>query len=209
MFRLQLTRLVPVLALLTSSSAYSASILMADITTSQEPGVITPTTTGGAPRPTPFGTGVFTINDAMTSMSFTATIFNIDVTGTQTADMNDNLSAAHIHAGPASGPATFPVVWGFFGAPFNNNNPMDGGLTPFVGSVGGTFTGTWDAPEGNNTTFAAQLANILAGRAYVNFHTVQYGGGEIRGTLTPEPSTALLAIPALLGFAVYRRRRRA
>ena len=39
-------------------------------------------------------------------MTFTATIFNIDVTGTQTADVNDNLAASHIHAGPAVTPTT-------------------------------------------------------------------------------------------------------
>jgi hypothetical protein len=54
---------------------------------------------------------------------------------------------------------------------------------PFTGAgnVGGTISGKWDPPEGNGTTFAAQLANLKAGRAYINFHTTQFGGGEIRG----------------------------
>ena len=37
-----------------------------------------------------------------------------------------------------------------------------------------------------------QLPNILAGNAYINFHTVQFPGGEIRGALIapiPEPET--------------------
>jgi hypothetical protein len=51
--------------------------------------------------------------------------------------------------------------------------------------------------RGNGTTLAAQLPNILAGRAYINFHTTQYGGGEIRGFLAPEPGTL-----ALLGLGV-------
>ena len=64
-------------------------------------------------------------------------------------------------------------------------------MTPFATGVGGTFSGKWDAPEGNNTTFAAQLDNILAGHAYINFHTTQFGGGEIRGNIVvvPEPET--------------------
>ena len=74
-----------------------------------------------------------------------------------------------------------PVVWGFFGTPFNDNNPNDATNTPTPGGVGGTFTGKWDAPEGNGTTFAAQLANLKTGHAYINFHTTQFGGGEIRG----------------------------
>ena len=83
------------------------------------------------------------------------------------------------------------MTWGFFGSPFNDNNPNDVVVTPFTTGVGGTISGKWDAPEGNNTTFIAQLPNILAGRAYINFHTVQFPSGEIRGLFTavPEPSS--------------------
>ena len=85
-------------------------------------------------------------------------------------------------------------------------------MTPFATGVGGTVTGKWDVPEGNNTTLAAQLPNILAGRSYINFHTVQFGGGEVRGQLTvvPEPSSiALAGIGAigLIGYGWLRPRR--
>jgi hypothetical protein len=146
----------------------------------------------------------------MTELSFTAEIFNIDVTGTQTPDANDNLTNAHIHAGPGVTPTTNGgVVWGFHGSPFNNNSPNDAVFTPFATGVGGTFSGTWNAPEGQNTTLAAQLDNILNGRSYINFHTVQFGGGEIRGNLTviPEPSTFALAACAGLALLLARRRK--
>src|SRR6185295_11082429 len=101
-------------------------------------------------------------------------------TGAQTAVTNDNLTAAHIHAGPSVTPAVNgPVVRGFFGAPLTDNNPNDVVTTP--AGVGGTISGKWDPPEGNGTTFAAQLANLKEGRAYINFHTTQFGGGEVRG----------------------------
>src|SRR5205807_9539991 len=75
-----------------------------------------------------------------------------------------------------------PVVWGFFGSPFNDNNPDDHVVTPLLPpGVGGIFTDKWDLPEGNGTTLSAQLANIRAGRAYINFHTPHFPGGEIRG----------------------------
>ena len=91
------------------------------------------------------------------------------------------------HAGPTVVPGVNgPVVWGFFGNPFNDNNPNDQVVTPFAMAVGGTFSGKWDAPEGNGTTLAAQLANLRAGHAYINFHTVQFGGGEIRGNFPAE-----------------------
>lgn len=164
-----------------------------------------------APRPASFGTARFVLNDAQTRLTMIATIFNIDVTGTQTPGLNDNLTAAHIHASPTVTATTAaPVVWGFFGAPDNDNNPDNLVVTPFASGVGGTFASTWDAPEGNGgTTLALQLGNILSEHSYLNFHTVQFASGEIRGTLAiPEPSSlALLGIGALalLGFGVRRQ----
>ena len=79
------------------------------------------------------------------SMTMSVTIFNIDFTGNQTADVNDNLVAAHIHASPTATTANAGVVWGFFGSPFNDNNPNDVVVTPFTTGVGGTITGKWDA----------------------------------------------------------------
>jgi hypothetical protein len=209
MFRLRTTLLVSAFALLIATAGYANTILVANLTNSQENPPTNPTLSTGGARPASFGTATFDLNDAMTAMTFTATIFNIDITGSQTSDVNDNLTAAHIHAGPLVTPTTNgPVVWGFFGAPFNDNNPNDAIVTPFSTGVGGTFSGKWDLPEGNNTTLDAQLGNLLSGHAYINFHTVQFGGGEIRGAiqLVPEPATAtgmLLAIGAIaiIGFA--------
>jgi hypothetical protein len=70
------------------------------------------------------------------------------VTGTQTADLNDNLTLAHIHA-PAPPGATAPVVWGFFGAPLNDLITPTLTVTPFASGVGGVFTSVWNQPEGN------------------------------------------------------------
>jgi hypothetical protein len=174
--------------------APNAARASVSLSNSQENPPVVPTTSGGTPRPASFGTATFTLNPEQTSLRFTATINNIDFTGMQTPDPNDNLVAAHIHAGPAVTPTTNgPVVWGFFGAPLNDNNPNDVVVTPFATGVGGTVSGKWDAPEGNNTTLAAQLPNLFAGRAYINFHTTQFGGGEIRGniTLTMETSQTI------------------
>ena len=142
---------------------------------------------------------------AQTALTMTATINNIDVGNSQTPDTNDNLTAAHIHAGAAVAPGVNGrVVWGFFGAPFNDNNPNDAVVTPTVGGVGATFTGKWDAPEGNGTTLAAQLANLREGRAYLNFHTVQFGGGEIRGNFPAADAFRNSLVAGLNGATLTR-----
>jgi len=148
----------------------------------------------------------------MTAMTMSVTIFNIDFTGSQTTDTNDNLVAAHIHAAPNAATVNAGVVWGFFGSPFNDNNPNDVVITPSATGVGGTITGKWDAAEGNGTTLTAQLPNILSGNSYINFHTNQFTGGETRGFLqvVPEPSTNLLmglGLAGLLAAGISRRRK--
>lgn len=200
--------------LLAPAGAHAQTQLTATLTTEQEaPGSVTLTTATGAPRATPFGFATFTLNAAQTQLSMSVSIFNIDVTGTQTADVNDNLAAAHIHCCAIPNPGTNAAVrWGFFGAPDNDNNPDQLVVTPLVGGVGGTFTSIWDALEGNaGQTLTSSLAGILAGQSYVNFHTVQNPGGEIRGALqvVPEPSTYALMATGLagVGLAAWRRRR--
>jgi hypothetical protein len=204
--------LVPAAAflLVASSGASAATLLYANLTTSQETGVPrVPTTSTGDPRPTPYGFATLELNDAQTALMMSVTIFNIDVTGGQTTDTFDNLGAAHIHA-PAPPGASTGVKWGFFGTPDNDNNPDNLLLTPFASGVGGTFTSIWNQPEGNATTLTAQIPDILAGLSYLNFHTTQYGAGEIRGQIfvVPEPSAGVLAALGIAGLFGIRRWRR-
>jgi hypothetical protein len=211
MFRRLSGLIVTLVVLVAAPRAQASTILLAHLTNDQENPPTVPTLQDGSTRPTSFGDASFELNDAMTALTFTATILNIDFTGSQTSDTNDNLVAAHIHAGPAVTPTTNgPVVWGFFGAPFNDNNPNDIVFTPFAAGVGGTISGKWDAPEGNNTNLAAQLPNIMNGQSYINFHTMQFGGGEVRGAINavPEPSTLTLlglCVVGLLGGAHRHR----
>ncbi|WP_337174127.1 CHRD domain-containing protein [Paludisphaera sp.] len=181
------------------------------LTHDQETTQGTPVTSAGAPRPLAHGVGTLVLNSARTAITMTVTIYDIDVTGSQTADTNDNLTAAHIHVGATFG-GNAPVRWGFFGAPDNDNDPSDLVVTPFSSGVGGTFSSVWNLNEGNaGTTLTDNLPAILAGLSYINFHTSQFPGGEIRGQIifVPEPSSviALGAGIAGLGLLASRRRR--
>jgi hypothetical protein len=203
--------------LLLSVSVQGRMNLTANITNDQEPSVgtppapVTPTTSTGAPRQSS-GTAAFTLSPTMDSLTFTATVLGLDLTGQQTPnDPNDDLLNAHIHISDDPNftpPANAGVRWGFFGNPFNETAPNDQVVTPLAGGVGGTISGKWDATEGNNTTLAPWIDDILAGRAYINFHTTQYPGGEIRGAIIPEPSSIALVACGLAALSVLARRKK-
>ncbi len=99
-------------------------------------------------------------------------------------------TAAHVHQAPpgVNGPVIIPLTLTPLSATFGSGH-FDGIITP------------------------VQATAILAGDTYVNVHTSQHPGGEIRGQVVPqamapvpEPSTyALLGAGALLAGVVVRR----
>jgi len=127
--------------------------------------------------------------------------------------LTSNTNAAHIHCcaplGTNAGVATtVPAFPGFS-----------------LGSPSGSFTSAvfdLTQPTIYNPAFVtlqggltqaevALIAGILNGTTYLNIHTVNFPGGEIRGQLqaVPEPTTLLLlgTTMAGLGLAGWKRRR--
>ena len=85
-----------------------------------------------------------------------------------------------------------------------------------VGVSGGVdlgIPGPWSSPEmGTGVALTGpQEANLLAGNWYVNVHTANFGGGEIRGQVivnaVPLPAAAWLFGSALLGLGIVKRKK--
>jgi hypothetical protein len=128
------------------------------------------------------------------------------------SDLLANTMASHIHcctalpgtgtAGVATAVPTFPgfplgVTAGVYDATFDTLmastwNPM------FMAAHGGT-------PAGAE---AFLFAGMLDGLAYLNIHSTQFTGGEIRGFLRiPEPATLALVCCGLLALGFLQRKR--
>ncbi len=129
--------------------------------------------------------------------------------------LGSNTTASHIHcclASPfASGvnvgvATTTPTFAGFplgvTSGTFDSTLDLTlaGSYNPaFISAEGGTVAGAE----------AALIAGLLAGETYLNIHTMQFPGGEIRGFLglVPEPATWLLMGLGLVAAGVARRYR--
>jgi hypothetical protein len=169
-----------------------------------------------APNTSPAtGTARLTIDDVLMTMRVEFTFSGL--LGTDTA--------AHIHcctAQPNLGSAGVATVTPTFtGMTLGDNLGVSSGSFDFLFDM--TQASSWSAiflgasPRFGDTglAFAALLSGIQSGQAYLDIHSTQYTGGEIRTFFTgppaptsvPEPRTLALMLASLVGIAVVRRRR--
>jgi len=151
----------------------------------------TPEQDGGQGRT---GSGTFTLTLSGTTMTIAGTFQGLSSPST----------LAHIHGPAGPLPATAGVIYDF----------TAGGLgLATLGGTSGSINGSFQLlPKGGGAyTVAQQMIDLNNGLWYVNVHSQNFGGGEIRGQIlpVPEPSTWVLAGLGLCSLLVLRKRRQA
>jgi hypothetical protein len=157
------------------------------------PGNENPTVTGTTASGGEIGAGI--------SFNSSGNVLTINIgwgTGNGFGDLTGTANGGHIHGPTASAaPGSFTESAGILVGldSLSGWNPS---------ATNGGFTGTATVPAGN-------VADLFAGKLYINIHTPTNGGGEIRGYLVPVPepsSLGLLAAGLGLAGVVGRVRRR-
>ena len=128
--------------------------------------------------------------------------------------LTSGTTASHIHcctASPGTGNAGVATTTPTF-TDFPLGVTSDSYHHPFDMSLASSYNPAFVTANGGTVASAEPvlLAGLSAGDAYLNIHTTNFGGGEIRGFLTavPEPSTWAMLILGFagIGYMAYRRK---
>ena len=91
------------------------------------------------------------------------------------------------------------------------HGPAPEGVNAGVQVNFGAISGTSSPSIGSTTITGPQAADLLAGLWYINIHTTEWGGGEIRGQVevVPVPAALWLFSSGLLGLIGISSRKKA
>ena len=87
-----------------------------------------------------------------------------------------NMTATHIH-GPALAGANAPVIH-FLAT-----------TSPPIGTQSGSYNDVWDSSD-SPALSAVHIGYLTTQKLYINIHTTQFPGGEIRGQIVPAATPA-------------------
>lgn len=119
--------------------------------------------------------------------------------GVTFSGLTTNTVAAHIHCcvSPPNNVGVATTTPAFVGFPLGvTSGSLDAGYDTLQS---GTWNPAFVTANGGTTAGAeaALAAGLAAGQAYLNIHTTQYPGGEIRGFLAPQSLPNVGNIPTL------------
>jgi hypothetical protein len=124
--------------------------------------------------------------------------------GTASLDLSTNFFVFNDTWSGLSAPATASHIHA--PAPLGTNAPV---IIPFTSAYGFVVGSTSGSVNYSGTLTSLQASELLGGLFYVNVHSTQFPGGEIRGqilaTPVPESSTYALGGGVLLLLLVCRR----
>ena len=177
---------------------------------------------GGSPgsASTATGTASFVLeydaaNPSATTLSYDIQIVGADLDGSQTPDLNDDITAIHLHdlntcmatsCVPGDSAGTLHTL-NIFGMPRNDDADM------MFFPADGRVTGLWDASDANNLMPAPSFApeefvdELKSGELFLMLHTREFSSGAFGGQLVPEPGSAALLLCGLPIAGWLRRRR--
>ncbi|HZW09378.1 MAG TPA: CHRD domain-containing protein [Phycisphaerales bacterium] len=140
------------------------------------------------------GAGQLLYNTDTQTFSMDIMIYGIDLA--DLAPVGPNGSPLHIHNAPVGENGPIVIDLGFISSFVQDGQGIRYRVTDHL--FGGTMGGVSSDPDDNE-------AALFAGELYVNVHTHEFMGGELRGQLVPAP--AALSTLALGLLAGARRRR--
>ena len=205
-----LIKLIGIAMLAAAGSAQAVLQFQATLTHDQE--VINPP----IPNEGSGGTAVFVLSDDEKTLTYDIQLFGLDMGRVRTTNpgkgisdqsapppATDDVIRVHIHSnvfGQNGG-----IVFGMIETLANAPNTLDD-LDDLVIN-GLRITGAWDEADlAQGANLAAQLNALKTQGLYLNVHTVDHPGGEIRGQIIPEPATVGLLGLGLLAFGLRRRK---
>ena len=168
--------------------------------------VFTGTLTGSQEVPP---TGSAGIGSALVTLD---TVTNLLTVNVSFAGLGSPTIASHIHccAPPGTTAMVATAVPTFPGFPLGVTTGTY--LMTFDLTAASTYNPAFITAHGGTVAgaMAAFIAGLQSGQAYLNIHTNQFTGGEIRGQLqaVPEPASMLLLTTGVIGAALHRRRKR-